>query len=884
MSVPHVCPHCQSELKPSADPAARSVRCTQCGSEAASPSCSEELAIIDAEVVTSNAEVVAAGIDYPDETPTGKHDSGHAEDRTWLTKMFQAALDPRSIYWLLSLGGALMVLGGIIWMVSKGVLENPLVVAVLLGSASLGVVVGGWFVTLKTRYKIAGRALTFLGCVAAPLNLWFYQLQDLLVLEQGLWIGGLACVALYVVTVRILRDPLFVYAVEAGITLTAVLLLGSFGLAGHATHLSVLLMALALVSIHALQAFPKQAATFNQGRFGLPLFWCGHAQLAAALGVLLCTQLANWMLDHVGNVFHLPAEGIPLTTTAWLPGLLWLAGTYAYMYSDVAVRKIGVYLYLSSICLVMAAVSLIGFDALGIEGLIFLLAVTGAGVNVLQKFTSPRDQRLTQAMPSLGLVLSLFPPLLGLALHLRSTSVIASELNLAYQTGWNFVVVMFVVAVLNRINAFIYQERDKSFAATYLIFTAGSLILAAAALLRIVGLANWHEQLPWLMLLPIGYVVASGLWRGRSPEQPLRWTAHSMSVVLLAHAAVGALVHDGLRGEQPSHLLLALFLAEVAAFYTAAALIGRRSLHLYFAAMAGCLSAWHVMRLAEVPVDFFATIFAIAGLAALIAGRLLARQDEGVRLTHVGHVVLTTAFGVSLVNCVVHLFDAGFNDGVFTRFDWISLGVFTATATCAAIASPAKSAARTAYKVAACGWVGLAIVSINVVVDLNVWRKLEIFLVATGLLTLGAGYVGRFKEDERQPTNDWTTLGLWVGSIFACLPVLVAVFYRWNTISAFSPVDEVVFLTVTLLLLATGVVWQVKASTIFGGGTLSVYLAVLVVSLVHRPNAGVGLYLAIGGATLFTLGLLLAVYRDRIIRLPRRIAEREGIFRVISWR
>ena len=76
----------------------------------------------------------------------------------WLKRMFEAALDPRSIHWLLTLGGGLMVLGAIIWLVSQGVLENPVVLALVLGAASLGVLVGGWFVTLKTRFKIAGRA------------------------------------------------------------------------------------------------------------------------------------------------------------------------------------------------------------------------------------------------------------------------------------------------------------------------------------------------------------------------------------------------------------------------------------------------------------------------------------------------------------------------------------------------------------------------------------------------------------------------------------------------------------------------------------------------------------------------------------------------------
>jgi hypothetical protein len=97
--------------------------------------------------------------------------------------------------------------------------------AVALGLGSLAVLGSGWWVSLKTRYRVAGQALTFLGCVIAPLNLWFYHAQGLITLDHHLWVGGLVCVLFYVGTVFVLRDPLFMYAVEAGATLTVLLLM-----------------------------------------------------------------------------------------------------------------------------------------------------------------------------------------------------------------------------------------------------------------------------------------------------------------------------------------------------------------------------------------------------------------------------------------------------------------------------------------------------------------------------------------------------------------------------------------------------------------------------------------------------------------------------------
>ena len=162
--------------------------------------------------------------------PAGKPTpSPPVESEPVLQRMLQALLDPRAIQWLLMLGGALFVLGLIVWLVSINVFDDPRTVAVALGVGSLAVLGAGWYTTLKTRHTTAGHAVTFLGCVVLPLNLWFYHAQDLFRLEDHLWLGGLVCVAFYVLTVYLLRSPLFLYAVEAGLTLTVLLLMADLG-------------------------------------------------------------------------------------------------------------------------------------------------------------------------------------------------------------------------------------------------------------------------------------------------------------------------------------------------------------------------------------------------------------------------------------------------------------------------------------------------------------------------------------------------------------------------------------------------------------------------------------------------------------------------------
>lgn len=819
----------------------------------------------------------------------------------WARRMFEALLDPRSIQWLLTLGGGLMVLGGLIWLISKGVFENPLMLAVLLTTASVALLAGGWYMSLRTKFRVAGKALTFLACVVLPLNLWFYHIQGIVLLEQGLWVGGLVCVLLYAATVWVLRDPLFMYAVEAGITLTAVLLLGSFGLAGHATHLCILLVSLALISIHAHKAFPKDgedSEVFTEDRFGLPLFWCGHAQLGTGLVILLVTQIAAWLVGPLGNVFEIPPNGILLTNTLWTPALLYLAGAYAYLYSDFVVRRIGLYVYLAAICLVMAEITLIGFGVLGVEGLIAMLALTALGVSISVTYLPPGDGRMGRVIPSLALALSVAPVVMGLFLHYRSTSFVLTALDWNYVPTWKFIAAMLVVAVANRLSAYFYRKRTPRLAAAYFFFSAAGLMVAVAGTLRFMNFTQWHQQAPLLMLVPLAYLVASRLWRGHTPERPLRWVAHAGTVVVLLYTLLG--IATVALGERPAafHLLVSGVLAEAAVFYGLAARFRRNTACAYLAVAAACLAVWQLMLHVALPPVYFTLLFAVLGIALLAAARMLGLdeaetfaasgrrrtqlQGRGLPVLRAGHAVLIIALLAGFLQGLGQVAGVVLDKHELGTRDWFALAMLTSISVAAIwVAPPGKW--RRAYLVAAIAMFGLTCLTLNVALDISPWRKLELFLVISGLAMLIAGNIGRFREDESRP-NELTSTALWLGSLLAALPPLVAVFYYWADRGDFSPLDEFTLLTVTLLMLATGVVWRVQSTTLLGGGALAIYLAALSVSLIYQPQVAVGVYLAVGGALLFAIGIALSMYRERLLSLPQRIANREGIFRVIGWR
>jgi hypothetical protein len=136
-------------------------------------------------------------------------------------------LSPQTLQILMLSGGGLLVLGLVIWLWAQGVFENSLVTAVCLGAVNLGVLALGVMGVRNSRYQTAGMALTILGCLVLPLNLWFYDAQGLVTLDQGghLWMAALVCCSLYVGVAWVLANPVFVYPIVGGVALTGLLFL-----------------------------------------------------------------------------------------------------------------------------------------------------------------------------------------------------------------------------------------------------------------------------------------------------------------------------------------------------------------------------------------------------------------------------------------------------------------------------------------------------------------------------------------------------------------------------------------------------------------------------------------------------------------------------------
>jgi hypothetical protein len=838
--------------------------------------------------------------------------------------LLEIFLDPRNIQWLLAFGAGLLVLGLALFLVAAGVFANPVVVATLMGAGTLVLLGGGWYVLRRTPYQTAGRALTLLACLVMPLNLWFYHAQGLhpLTLYEHLWVAALVCCALYAASARVVRDPLFVYVLAAGVTLTSLLLLAT--VAGPAelwqvTQPAVLLTVLGLVTLHVERAFPdNEEGPFTRRHFGLAFFRSGHALLAAGLLLVLGAQLYGYCYhlfpaDFQAWHFHGPA---PITTDPTLKVLalvLVLASTYAYFYSDLVVRRLGLYVYPAVFTLLWAAVLVIDLSPLQLthELAIAVLALTALAVNVAQALTARREAAahpLARAGYPMGLVLATLPVLLGVWLHGRwllfRTAADSQEL------GWAYVGAMLVTAVSCRVGAYLYRRTQPNLSTVYFFGTAAATLVGAAGLLAVLGLQTWAAQAPLLMLLPLAYLVAARLYAGRTPERPLVWVAQAATVVMLlsslvaavhgfpvvpADAAAPALGGDPFanavgaagrgfllaRGEA-LNLLLAAFFAEAAVFYGLAAAFRRRELSVYLATAMACAAGCQLLNYGQTPDVYYTVAFALAGLVLLIGYRVAVLERVPVAglagtAFRCANALLSLGLVAGALLTLGHL--AGNQTTLEPDLLGMQLGLLAINLL--ALGLVRHAGWRRWYVVTAVAETVLA--SLVLFIALPVLQQLEIVSILLGSALLLLGHAGWYREQERH--SDLVSFSLFLGSLLVAVPLTLGMLsYRY--LGEFHWPDELGMLAAGIVLFATGSMFRLRSTTLAGAAQLLLYVLTLLVYLPWAQGVAhmAAVSLMTGGGVVFAAGLLLSVYRDRLLALPEQIKRREGVFRVLGWR
>ena len=803
-------------------------------------------------------------------------------------ELLKILLDPRNIQMLLGFGGALMVVGLVILLWLNEFFTPP-VVAGGLGVVNAVLLTAGWWVLRKTRYQLAGRALTLIACLIMPLNLWYYHANGLITLDGHLWLAALVISAFYATSALVLRDELFVYIFTAGVTMTGLLLLADlppsplkfWEIALPAT----LLVVLSVLAIHTERAFPVQEGPFGRQRFGLAFFCSGHVLLAAGLLLVLGAQIAgDWLykpvFEGLYQRLHLPPSPI-VSELRWLALMLVIVGTYAYIYSDLVVRHIGVYVHIAAGTLLWALV--LGLQllhvTLGMDALITVLAMTALVVNGVQASVG-RHNRYTRAFPALGMLLPLLAVMLGLLVYLRALS---GDLRSVWQIdppAWTYVGAMLLTAVSCRFGAHLYRSSQPRLAAVYFFGTAAATLVAATALLAALGLTTWQQHAPWLMLLPIAYLVTARLYRNRPEEMALVWVSHLATAVMLVSSLASALDGFGLVHQNPLNLVLALFCVEAAVFYTLATLFVRQAWTIHLSAAMACGAVWQVLTYWGVAAEFYTLTFALVGLGLLVIYRfaVIERFAAG----PMADATFQSANTLLSLSFVAALF-LGLSRLATHQVQWGLVGLFamlTATGLLALVLVRDRVWRRW-YVVMTIGQAALTFFGMTVLSELSPWQKLEIFSVVVGLLLLAVGHVGWYREQERQ--NDMVSLSLFLGSLLVGVPLAVATLIDRSR-DHFHVLNELGFLAAAILLVTTGFLFQLKSTTVTGGALTALYFMTLLIFVPWSRLNAIAIFITAGGGTLFVLGLLLSVYRERLLALPERIKRRQGLFRIMNWR
>ena len=800
--------------------------------------------------------------------------------------IMEILLDPRSIQWLLASGGGLLTVGLIIWLASLGVFKNPRVIAFVLGAGTIAVLEFGWFTTRYSRYQLAGRAMTLLACLVMPLNLWFYHAHHMLTLDGNLWMAALVCCAFYGASAWVLRDRTFVYVLMGGVAMTGLLILADMHALAQIAAPATLLVVLGLIGIHAERAFADDDGLFSRKRFGLAFFWSGQVLLAAGVLMIMGARIAGWFWEPLGQFWHL-AERPAIVTQHSLQVLsltLIMAAAYAYLYSDLVVRRVGWYVYAGAFMLLWAEV--IAVDVLYLphtpSGMILAASVTALLITLCDTFIF-RGKAMARPAAPLGMFLAIIPVLMGITLHLRATQAGLHDIW-PFHITWLYVLAMFVAAVCCRISAYVNRNGDFWWVPPHLFASAAALLVAVAGLLWVLGVQSWAAQAPFMMLVPIGYLLAGHIERTPKVREIWSGVAHIGTFVMIA-SVLGSALEITPRVIQPLvghrvNLLLAAFAAEAAVFFALTSLYRRHAFGIFAATVMASGALWQLLNYWSVGSDYYTLAYAAAGLVLLTAQRLLAtRTDEPEGWSVAAFQSANTLMLMSFIAAV--LITLGRLAGGQGRTLVLLPAMLAGLSLLAAALVPVQGLHR-GYTVLAIIEGALALLVLQTRLNLTAVENLEVFSIAAGLIVLISGHIGWYREQQEQNSGG-VSFGLAAGSLLVGAPLFIAVLvYRIN--GSLSLPNEFGLLTASVLMFVSGIPLRIRATTLTGGSLLVLHVALLLVFAGMRAQLALGVYLAAGGALIFAVGLLLSIYREKLLALPQRIRDKAGVFQVLAWR
>ena len=793
-------------------------------------------------------------------------------------RIMERLLSKRSLDLMMLSGGGLLVIGFAVWLWSIGVFENALILAGSVGALNLALIGVGLWMVLATHYKVSGRGLLLLGSLVLPLNLWLYDSQGLIPIDAGgqLWIPAMIISAIYAVIARLTRDSLFVYTFVGGVLLTGTLFIA--GATVSALPLASLFIATALVCLHADAWFLENDGDFSRDRFGLAFFRSGLTAMASGLGILLTGRVATVMSQlsgYLGHDFLTPDLMSRFGGQLWSVVLL-VSAIYGCLYLHFSKRKHWTISFAGVFLLGWAAA--IGLDMLNlrITFQIGLLLVAGALalVNMVYRWALPKSMYRDHAIWTAVIAG------LALAISVGNYFLLDTIIAQVHVVDWVRPAQMFLSSLALLTLPGVWRSSNPAKRGLVSIGSAG-LTLSLIAALWMFHPAAAGIKIAYATALPVFVGIAFLVLISTDLRDALGSSVVA-SVATVMFAWITLLVLDAtvIFHSVPSMALVLLLLICCAVVGMS---VGNRSAT-SFGGVLFLLLAVQMFAYFDLVNGFAITIFlAILGVMLVVAGRWFgnSKSDVGPRLLHTGNgMVLLGATGAVLFTCFAQLgaIVGPAHLGLLT----VQLGALGLSALCTNDTGW-RQVQFVAASITACAGV-LVVVNLS---TLTVLQRVEIgALIAGGLLTI-AGYIGWSREEGER--SDAVTASLFLGSLTLILPLTVGLigdrFDGSTAIDSWRYLHEIGSLVVGLLLLGTGVVAQVRSTTLAGTWLLLVTV-VSNILLIEFPEQlqQTSVLMMIGGGTFFGMAVLLSVYRERLMRLPEKMKEGKGIFKVLKWR
>ena len=757
-----------------------------------------------------------------------------------------------------------------------------------MGVANIALLAAGGLVEDRTRYRLAGRAMAMLACLLLPLHLWFYDAQGLVTLSQGghLWVPALVCCLIYAGVARWLKDELFVYPVVGGVALTGLLFLADaqIGRFWEIIAPASLLVILGAVCIHVQRLFPPQRSdddspSLSRETFGRAFFIAGQAALAAGLCVLLAGRFAgrfygSWFAELAW--FEQPDVAVRTQAKLAALGLTALA-TYTYGYCWFVVQ--GARRWASAVLAMFAWSAVIAIDLLGVaiteQLVVGLLAVVSLSCVALDRWLAARANEYESVTVSLlgrgtawFALVALFAQL-ARGIYVTSPDWLALEFGLSFAVSAGLVVAAHVAQML-----FADAQRKRG----------------DVAPLVGVGLASMAALAGVIQLLPAAATIGSG-------------TLLSILAVVPVALLVVFYASNNLRQKNDALVAtdvasLALVLLSVPAFFMSATL-GLMVLYGVLAVVQAVLAArgatrqalpasvvltlatvWQAVVVYDLELTLTFVIASVVGLVITAVDRVRSLPN-GWALGQVAVVLSGVAGGLFATNRLL----GGEADVQLL----LTLVAQAAVAFLAAWVAAPERGRRGLLAVALFSSI-MAGVTLNAVSMLTIGQRIELLTTVAGVALLVVGHVAwrsESKDHNQLDVDSLIDVSLWFGTALATVPIaigLVAVRFVGGDM-AWVAFHEVGALAIGLALVSTGALCRLRATTLGGAGLLATYLLSLV-TLIQVPEKlqTTAVYLMVGGGVCFGGALLLSIYRDRLLALPRKVREGEGVFAVLKWR